>query len=313
MMTLKRTSRQTRPRGLEARRSRTALWLLLPTLLMIAGVAGYPLLRTIYLSFTSYNINTDADPTWIGLENYWLTTPEGVGIGLLQTPEWWQSVWTTLKFTVVSVGIETLIGLGFALVINSHFKGRGAVRTSILIPWAIPTVVSSQIWNWMYNDSFGILSSWGQKLGLLQVGESFLSNPDTALWALVSVDVWKTVPFMALMILAGLQSIPSDMYEAADVDGASKWTQFWRLTLPLLKTTLAVTVIFRLLDALRVFDMPFIVKGNAPETMTMSIYARQQMFDNAQLGYGSAVSVVIFLVIMVIAIVYLSTSRVKFD
>ncbi|WP_034336942.1 carbohydrate ABC transporter permease [Deinococcus misasensis] len=312
-MTVKSTFKRQASRGLEARRSTTALWLLLPTLLMIAGVAGYPLLRTIYLSFTSYNINTDPGPTWVGLENYWLTTPEGVGIGLLQTPEWWQAVWTTLKFTLVSVGIETLIGLGIALVINSQFKGRGAVRTSILIPWAIPTVVSSQIWNWMYNDSFGILSSWGQKLGLLQVGESFLSNPETALWALVSVDVWKTVPFMALMILAGLQSIPSDMYEAADVDGASRWTQFWRLTLPLLKTTLAVTVIFRLLDALRVFDMPFIVKGNAPETMTMSIYARQQMFDNAQLGYGSAVSVLIFLIIMVIAVVYLSTSRVKFD
>ncbi|ADV67373.1 carbohydrate ABC transporter permease [Deinococcus maricopensis] len=307
------TPRARRTRSLAATRARTALWLLLPTLIVLAAVAGYPLLRTIYLSFTEYNINTDAAPKWIGLGNYWFTTEDGVGLGVLQIPEWWQSVWNTVKFTGVSVLLETVLGLGLALILNSKIRARGLLRTAILVPWAIPTVVSAQMWNWMYNDSFGILSEWGQKLGVLQNGQSFISNPDTALWALVAVDVWKTTPFMALLLLAGLQSIPSDMYEAADVDGANRWTQFWRLTLPLLTPAMLVALIFRTLDALRVFDMPYIVKGNAPEVMTMSMYARQEMIQNAQFGLGSAVSILIFLVIMIFTVIYVTSLRVKFD
>ncbi|MBB5235503.1 carbohydrate ABC transporter permease [Deinococcus budaensis] len=302
-----------RTRGLQASRTRVALLLLIPMLLVLAAVAGYPLLRTIYLSFTEYNILQDPAPKWIGLGNYWFTTEDGVGLGVLQIPEWWQSVWNTVKFTVGSVLLETVLGLAFALIINSKIRGRGLLRTAILVPWAIPTVVSAQMWNWMYNDSFGILSQWGRNLGLLQAGESFLSNPDTALAALVAVDVWKTTPFMALLLLAGLQTIPSDMYEAADVDGASPWTQFWRLTLPLLTPALLVALIFRTLDALRVFDMPFIVKGNAPETITMSIYARQELILNSQFGFGSAISVLIFLIIMVFTAIYVTSLRVKFD
>ncbi|ANC71421.1 carbohydrate ABC transporter permease [Deinococcus radiodurans] len=302
-----------RMKGLEKTRSRTAVLMLIPMLLVLAAVAGYPLLRTIYLSFTDYNFLNDPAPKWIGLQNYWFTTEEGVGLGLLQTPEWWQSVWNTVKFTLLSVSLETLLGLAFALVINSNFKGKGLMRTAILVPWAIPTVVSAQMWNWMYNDSFGIISQWGQSLGFLKTGESFLSNPDTALGALVAVDVWKTTPFMALLLLAGLQTIPGDMYEAADVDGASAWTKFWRLTLPLLTPALLVALIFRTLDSLRVFDMPYIVKGNAPETMTMSIYARQELIANSQFGFGSAVSVLIFLIIMVFTAIYVTSLRVKFD
>jgi len=302
-----------RTRGLQASRTRVALLLLVPMILVLAAVAGYPLARTIYLSFTEYNILQDPAPKWIGLGNYWFTTEDGVGLGVLQIPEWWQSVWNTVKFTVGSVVIETVLGLAFALIINSKIRGRGLLRTAILVPWAIPTVVSAQMWNWMYNDSFGIVSQWGRSLGLLQGGESFLSNPDTALAALVAVDVWKTTPFMALLLLAGLQTIPSDMYEAADVDGASPWTQFWRLTLPLLTPALLVALIFRTLDALRVFDMPFIVKGNAPETITMSIYARQELILNSQFGFGSAISILIFLIIMVFTAIYVTSLRVKFD
>lgn len=302
-----------RVRGLAESRARVAMWMMLPMLIVLALVAGYPLFRTIYLSFFEYNINSAAPPKFIGLENYWFTNEEGVGLGILQTPEWWQSVWNTSKFTILSVVLETILGLVFALVINSKIKGRGLLRTAILVPWAIPTVVSAQVWNWMYNDSYGILSQWGQKLGVLQPGQSFLSNPDTALSALVAVDVWKTAPFMALLLLAGLQSIPSDMYEAADVDGASPVRQFFSLTLPLLTPALLVALIFRTLDALRVFDMPYIVKGNAPETMTMSIYARQQMIGNAEFGFGSAISVLIFLIIMIFTVIYVTSLRVKFD
>ncbi|WP_027481376.1 carbohydrate ABC transporter permease [Deinococcus pimensis] len=302
-----------RNRSVEATRSRTAIWLLLPTIIVLALVAGYPLLRTIYLSFTEYNINTDPAPKGIGFDNYAFRLDDGTLSGLLTDPQWWQAVWTTVKFTVSSVVLETLLGLGMALVINSKFRARGLLRTAILVPWAVPTVVSAQMWNWMYQDNFGIISQWGRSLGLLEAGQSFVANPNTALGALVAVDVWKTAPFMALLILAGLQSIPSDMYEAADVDGASKVRQFFRLTLPLLTPALLVALIFRTLDALRVFDMPYIVKGNAPETMTMSIYARQQMIDNAQFGYGSAVSVLIFLIIMIFTVIYVTSLRVRFD
>ena len=301
------------PRGITERRARTALWLLLPTLLAIALVAGYPLLRTIYLSFTDFNISTGDEPHWVGIENYWNVTEDGVNVGLLADPAWWNSVWNTLLLTITSVGMETLLGLGFALVINSKIKGRGLLRTAILVPWAIPTVVSAQMWNWMYQDSLGIVSAWGRQLGLLKVGQSVVSNPDTALWALVAVDVWKTTPFMALLLLAGLQSIPSDLYEAARVDGATRLQQFRRITLPLLAPALVVAVIFRTLDALRIFDMPYVVKGNAPETMTMSIYARQQMIDNGQFGMGSSVSVLIFLVIMMFTIAYMTLSRVNVE
>jgi trehalose/maltose transport system permease protein len=302
-----------RRRGFTAARTRVALWLLLPTLVLIVAVAGYPLLRTVWLSFNDYNINTDAEPSFAGLANYWFKTDEGVRIGLFADPRWWLSVWNTVRLAVVSVALELVLGVGFALVINSKIRGKGLLRTAILVPWAIPTVASAQMWTWMYQDSLGIVSQWGRALGLLKVGQSFAAAPGTALWALVAVDVWKTTPFMALLVLAGLQSVPQDLYEAADVDGANRWTQFWRITLPLLRPALLVAVIFRTLDALRIFDMPYVMKGNATETLTMTAYARQQMIDNAQVGVGSAVSVLIFLIIMMFTVAYVTTSRVKLD
>lgn len=299
--------------GREAHRARVAWGLLSPTLLVLVGVAGWPLLRTIWLSFHDYNINTDAGPVWSGLANYWLTTEDGVVLGVLADPAWWTAVWNTVRLAVVSVALELVLGLGFALVIDSKVRGRGLLRAAILVPWAIPTVVSAQMWSWMYQDGLGILSAWGRAAGVLGVGQSFAAGPSTALWALVAVDVWKTTPFMALLILAGLQAIPQDLYEAARVDGAGRWTQFWRITLPLLRPALLVAVVFRTLDALRIFDMPFVMKGNATETLTMSAYARQQMVDAAQLGAGSAVSVLIFLVIMTFTAAYVTASRVKLD
>ncbi|MFC6659940.1 carbohydrate ABC transporter permease [Deinococcus multiflagellatus] len=214
----------------------------------------------------------------------------------------------TLLFTVVSVFLETVFGMIIALVVNSAFKGRGLLRTAMLVPWAIPTVVSAQMWAYLYNDSFGLIGR-----GLLG-GQAVLANTDTAIWALIAVDVWKTTSFMALLILAGLQSLPGDMYEAADVDGASKWTQFWRLTLPLLRPALLVALVFRSLDALRVFDVMSVMLGNVNAASTsMTGYARQALIDNQLLGMGSAVSVAVFLIIMVIVVIYVTAFRVKFD
>ncbi|WP_019586872.1 carbohydrate ABC transporter permease [Deinococcus apachensis] len=298
----------TRRRGIEAARARQAIWLLLPTLIALAIVAGYPLYRTIFYSLYDANLTSPDQRTFLGLGNFWFTTSDGVPLGFLQDPKWWTAVKNTLLFTVVSVFLETVFGMIIALVVNSAFRGRAFLRTAMLVPWAIPTVVSAQMWAYMYNDSFGLVGR-----GVLG-GQALLANTDSAIWALIAVDVWKTTSFMALLILAGLQSLPGDMYEAADMDGASKWTQFWRLTLPLLRPALLVALVFRSLDALRVFDIMYVMLGpvNAAQT-SMTGYARQALIDNQLLGLGSAVAVAIFLIIMVIVVIYVTAFRVKFD
>ncbi|MFC4452967.1 sugar ABC transporter permease [Deinococcus sonorensis] len=297
-----------RRRGIESARARQAVWLLLPTLIAIAIVAGFPLYRTIYYSLFDANLTSPDQAKFVGLHNFWFTTEDGIGIGFLQDPKWWGAVKNTLLFTVVSVALETVLGMIIALVVNSAFKGRAFMRTAMLVPWAIPTVVSAQMWAYMYNDSFGLIGR-----GVLG-GQALLADNSTAIWALIAVDVWKTTSFMALLILAGLQSLPSDMYEAADMDGASKWTQYWRLTLPLLRPALLVALVFRSLDALRVFDVMYVMLGpnNAAQT-SMTGYARLALIDNSLLGVGSAVAVAIFLIIMVIVVAYVTAFRVRFD
>lgn len=271
--------------------------LLIPTILVLLGVALYPLLQTFYLSLTDARLGGAGAPTFIGLENY-------IGeYGLLTDSRFLGAIGTTIAFTVVSVFIETVLGLGVALVINSKFPGRGLMRAAILVPWAIPTVVSAQMWRWMYNDVFGAVNALLLRIGLIAEPIAWLANPATALPAIVAVDVWKTTPFMALLILAGLQVISQDLYEAAEVDGAGKLRQFWNITLPLVRPALVVALIFRTLDALRVFDVFFIMKK---DLHTMATYDRLQLIDFQQQGYGSAISVVIFIIIFLFVIAYVS-------
>ena len=293
--------------GVQSVRTRQAIWLLLPALIAIALVAGYPLILTIYYSFTQANISSPDQAKWLGLGNYWFTTPEGVDLGILQDPRWWSSVFNTLRFSVFSVFFEFVFGMIIALVVGSAFRGRGLLRTAMLVPWAIPTVVSAQMWKFMYDGQFGLL---GQGLGLGPV----LAGDASSLWAIIAVDVWKTTPFMALLLLAGIQSLSTEMYEAADVDGATKWTQFWKITLPLLRPTILVALVFRTLDALRVFDVMYVMLGpNKAAQNSMSAYARLDMIDNAQLGYGSAVAVLIFAIVMGFTLLYVNTLKVKLD
>jgi trehalose/maltose transport system permease protein len=290
--------------SLESNRARTAWLLLAPTILVVLLVAVYPLVRTIYFSLTDANTLSLEDTKFIGLQNY---------INLFGSSEWWTSVRNTVAFSLSSVIIELVLGLLIALIINSQFRGRGLIRTAILIPWAIPTVVSSQMWAWMYNDVIGVLNDMLQRLNLISEPIGWLGNTATALPAIVAVDVWKTTPFMALLILAGLQTIPGDIYEAAKVDGANAVRQFFSITLPLLVPSMLVALIFRTLDALRVFDIVYVMKGSDVTTISMSVYNRQQLIDFNQLGYGSAVSIAIFLIIGIFTVVYISSSRVKFD
>ncbi len=281
---------------LTVRQTRLAWLLVLPTLLVVAFVAGYPLAQVFYYSFHRADISFVEPTEFVGLKNY---------IFLLQDPDFRGALWNTLRFTVVSVFLETVLGLAIALVIHSNFKGRGIVRAAILIPWAIPTVVSAKMWQWMLNDIYGVINVILVNTGLIANKIAFLANPNTILWSIVAVDVWKTTPFMALLLLAGLQLIPSDIYEAADIDGASKWQQFWTLTLPLLTPALVVALIFRTLDALRVFDVIFVMVGVNTATRSLAIYNRQTLIDFQDLGYGSAISVAILVIIFIFVMLYM--------
>ncbi len=281
---------------LTIRQTRLAWLLVLPTLLVVAFVAGYPLAQVFYYSFHRADISFVEPTEFVGFKNY---------IFLLQDPDFRGALWNTLRFTVASVFLETVLGLAIALVIHSNFRGRGIVRAAILIPWAIPTVVSAKMWQWMLNDIYGVINVILLNTGLVANKIAFLANPNTVLWAMVAVDVWKTTPFMALLLLAGLQLIPSDIYEAADIDGASRWQQFWTLTLPLLTLALVVALIFRTLDALRVFDVIFVMVGVNTATRSLAIYNRQTLIDFQDLGYGSAVSVAILVIIFIFVVLYM--------
>jgi trehalose/maltose transport system permease protein len=230
--------------------------------------------------------------------------------GLLADPAWWGAVWNTIRFTFFSVSLETFFGLIVALVLNARFPGRGLVRAAILIPWAIPTIVSAKMWGWMLNDQFGILNHILLGLGVISQKIAWTANPDTAMIAILIVDVWKTTPFMALLILAGLQMVPSDVYEAARVDGVHPLKVFWRVTLPLIRPALMVAVIFRMLDALRIFDLIYVLTPNNAQTKTMSVFARENLFDFDKFAYGATASTMLFVIIAAITLLYMFLGRV---
>ena len=205
--------------------------------------------------------------------------------------------------------METVLGIVIALVMNATFPGRGVFRAAVLVPWAIPTVVSARIWQWMLNDQFGVINDALVKLGLITTPIAWTAEPHLALFSIIMVDVWKTTPFVALLVLAALQMLPRDCYEAARVDGIHPVKVFFGVTLPLIKPALVVAVTFRLLDAFRVFDVVYIMTGNAQSTMTMSVYARQQLVDFQDVGYGSAAATLLFMIIAVLTALYLVAVR----
>ena len=284
------------PSALTRRRTRDAWLFLAPMLVVVVAVAGWPLARTIALSLTDATLADLGGTAFVGLSNYGF---------LLTDPDWWRAVWNTVFFTVVSVSIETVLGLLIALALNAQFRGRGWLRAAILIPWAIPTVVSAQMWRWMFNDVYGVVNEVMLAVGLASEPWAWLADPQLSMAAVIAVDVWKTTPFMALLLLAGLQMLPQDCYENARIDGVHPVVVFFRITLPLLKPALLVAVIFRTLDALRIFDLIYVMQGNKLDTMTMSIYARQYLVDFQDVGYGSAAATLVFMIIAVFTVVYL--------
>ena len=282
--------------------------------LLMLVVAVWPLARSIWFSFTDININDISAAEFVGWENYF------GDYGLFFNPneeggfwagDWGISILNTFTFAVVSVILETLTGLGLALLLNQEFKGRGFVRTAVLVPWAIPTIVSAKMWGWMLNDQFGVINNYLMALGVISQKIAWTAEPAYALWTVVWVDVWKTTPFMALLILAALQTVPKDCYEAARVDGVHPLRVFWKITLPLIRQPLLVAVVFRLLDSLRVFDLIYVLTANGSTTISMSGFVRREMVEYGNMGYGSAASTSLFVIILITAIIFIKLARVK--
>lgn len=271
---------------------RQALWLVAPAVVILAGVAVYPILAAAWLSLHRM-ILVFHERRFTGVDNYTF---------LLHDARFWSALGNTAYFAFVAVALELALGLGFALLLSAAVPGRGLLRAAILVPWAIPTVVSARLWAWLLNADHGLLT---RLLPLSDV--NLLGTPGYAMHAAILVDVWKTTPFVALLLLAGLQTIPEDVYRAAEIDGASRLRAFRSITLPMLRPAIAVTLVFRTLDAFRVFDAVYVLTegGPANTTETLSIYAYKTLMRSGDFGYGSALSVATFFCVMAISVVYL--------
>jgi multiple sugar transport system permease protein len=281
--------------------SYTGYILLLPALAVLAVVAIYPIGGLFWLSLRQRILPFGID-AFIGLDNFKL---------LMQMPRFWNSLGVTCYFAVLSVTLEVLVGLGIALLLARRFPGVGWVRAVILLPWAIPTVVTAKMWDWMYQPELGVLNYFLRAAGLTTDPVNWLGTPALAIHAAIVADVWKTTPFVVILLLAGLALIPSDVYRAAALDGASAWQTFWHVTLPLLRPILIVVVVFRMIDALRAFDLLYVMTGGGPAdtTETLSIYAYKMLFQTLQFGYGSAIGVVMFMLVALVSLFQLWVGR----
>ncbi len=288
--------------------NRSAWLLLAPALVVLSLAALWPLAHTIWFGLTDANLMDLAGARFVGLDNY-LVRRDGEWLGVLADPQWWVAVRNTLVFAVISVSLETVLGLVVALVLHASFPGRPLVRAAVLIPWAIPTIVAAQMWGWMFHDQFGLLNDVLLRLGLIAQPLAWTADPDLAMGAVIFADVWKTTPFMALLILAALQMLPGGCYEAARVDGVHPVEVFFHVTLPLIGPALSVAVIFRLLDALRIFDLIYVLTPNSEDTASMSVYVRQQLVDFQDVGYGSAASTLLFFTIALCTALFLTLVR----
>lgn len=276
---------------------RLGYMLISPSVAILAGVALFPVVAVIALSLQK-RLPIFGIATFVGLDNYRF---------LLMDPRFWRSLGNTVYFTAVSVSLELVMGLAIAVLMNRAFRGRGWIGAIILIPWAIPTVVSARMWEWMYNVEFGLLNYLLRATGLTTEPVNWLGDPGWAIHGAILMDVWKTTPFVAILLMAGLQTIPKDLYQAARVDGAGGWLTFRYITLPLLKPMILVVLLFRTLDAFRIFDAVYVLTGGGPAntTETLSIYAYKVLFQTLQFGYGSTLAVATFVCVVLISLVYL--------
>ncbi len=277
-----------------------AFLLLVPCFVFVIIFAFYPIAYSVYLSLHRIILSLPGlQQPFVGLENYKQLLNDSVAL---------KSMLNTLLFVAVTTFFELLFGLAIALVINRHFRGRGFVRAAVLVPWAIPTVVASQMWRFIFNDNYGLLNYMVFGSNTAQY-HAWLADSFFAFAAIIAADVWKTSSFAALIILAGLQTIPDELHEAAKIDGANAWQRFIKITFPLVKPALLIALLFRTMDAFRVFDLVFVMTqgGPADATNVLQFYGYKKIFAEGLMGYGSTISVVVFLVTFCISLIYIRT------
>jgi multiple sugar transport system permease protein len=279
--------------------ARLGLMLAAPAILTIVLIAVIPLAGTVWDSLFRLSLRFENAPRpFIGLDNY---------VAALSDDAWFNALSVTGLVAGVSVAAELVLGMIIALLINRNFVGRGIVRASVLVPWALTTVVSAKMWAWIYDGRYGVANDLLMRLGVIDAPIIFLVRPEVTIWAMIAAEIWKTTPFMALLLLAGLQLIPQELYEASSLDGASPWQAFWRVTLPILKPTILVALLFRTIDAVRMFDLPRVLTNGGPgkSTETVVLYTYNTMFTSLNFGYGSTLAVMLFILVMFISFIYI--------
>ncbi|MEO0537179.1 MAG: sugar ABC transporter permease [Cyanobacteria bacterium P01_A01_bin.123] len=281
-------------RTIRSREIRTGWLLTLPAVLVLALVYAYPILRAFALSLFTQNLSTNLMPAFTGLDNYVRMALDG---------RFWSSIWNTAIFTGVSLVAELILGMVIALVLNQSFRGRGTIRTVAILPWALPTALIALVWRWIFNDQFGV---WNDillnGLHLIQTPVNWLGEPTAAMLAVMAADVWKTTSFVAILLLAGLQSIPQDLYEAHAIDGAGPWQSFRQITLPLLMPQIVIAMLFRFAQAFGIFDLIQVMTGGGPggATEMISLYVYATVMRYLDFGYGAALVVMTFLILIIV-------------
>lgn len=272
--------------------------LILPAVLFILLIVAYPALNSILMSFQNYNLMTPYLRGFVGLKNY---------IKVFQDPLFATSLFNTLIWVVFGVGFQFVFGFILALLLNRSFKLRGFIRAAVLVPWVTPGVLIGLMWTWMYDGNYGVINDLLQKTGFIHKFIPFLSNYSTALPSVIITIVWQGIPFFAIMLLAGLQGIPNDLYEAADVDGCSRLRKLFNITLPSMKNTIFVTTMLRIIWVANSIDVIFAMTNGGPgyASMTLSVYAFKKAYGTLDFGYASTLSIVLTLLLMIVAFFYL--------
>ncbi|QIA54808.1 sugar ABC transporter permease (plasmid) [Pantoea agglomerans] len=285
--------------SLRQREQRQAWVLLAPMLLVMLLLTAWPLLRTIWLSFTDAAlIGSGEIPAWIGLENY---------LYALSDPDFRASIWRTLYFTLVSVTVEGIIGVLVALLLNQKFIGRNVLRVLVILPWALPTIVNAMMWRLNFNPDYGSINALLSQLGIIDGYRSWLGSPEAALNAVMFADIWKNYPLVTLLVLAALQSIPEDLFEAARLDGASAWRRFRAITFPAIVAPLGVALVLRTIDAFKIFDIIYVMTRGGPvdSTKTLSFFVYQESFSYLRAGSGAAYAILMTLMCALLITLYL--------
>lgn len=294
---------KTRQKGEISERA-LGLFMLAPMVIVLLLVVAYPLADSFWLSLHRMNLTRpDQGTPFIGLENY---------LYAFRQPAFWYAIQRTMYFTIISVGLELVLGILFAVLLNEHFRGNLPARLAMIFPWALLTVANGVLWAWILNPTYGVLNGILVGLGIFSEPKQWLSDTFWTMNVIILADAWKTVPNMTLLLLAGLQPISHDLYEAAEVDGASRWQKLWRITLPLLRPVILVSIALRTIGAFRVFDIIYVLTGNggpADSTKVIAFYNYDQAFRFLFFGYGAAISWLITAFMLILIVIYIRLLR----